>query len=286
MNNPKNVYCDCDELMEKILSVHPSSEGLFPHELMMILTISWGSTTTDVNGWSGYWGWVYCVKQPKELLLSLIERGFIRECSNEELFIYAKTRDFQKALKIKGIKSGNTREKVLEVAKQNLTADELFSLLGFHYYILTDEGKKVCPIGEGSFAYPSWDTEVNLDIPKLKKNQIKKRGLIGEDFSGYDLYIDSLTLDSKLYLSGTKSEVDRLRTKCFNKPPLLKVYVDNDFLCQGEGINTYRVLRHSNKLLLGIADAAYRIDYEVYDLSSRAFLCRLNLSFLYFHQYN
>lgn len=253
MNDPTKVYCDNDELLQHILSVHPSKEGLFPHELGMLLYISWGTTTTKEQKWLGVWKYTYCVESPQELLLSLIDRGYVKECSNEELFDCVKMKDIQRILVSRSVKPGNNKEKATELLKQAVTGKELFESLGFRYYVLTADGKRAVlnNLGENAHTYPDWNPEINKKNPKILAEQVTNLMRTGDETNAYDLFIDSSPLNSRLYLLNTKIAIKQERVVRFDSPARLRIMFDNELVFDGKGIDTYQVLNIPKLLLIG-----------------------------------
>ena len=269
MSDPTKVYCDNEELKKMILCVHPSKEGLFPHELSMLLYVSWGTMSTNKEQkWSGLWKYDYYVDQPQELFKSLIERGFIKESSDDELFDCVKMHDIQKVLKNHGIKPGNQKEHAKELLKQTVTGAELHNELGFRYYMLTETGKEAVDnnLGIDMPGYPGWDPDINNKYPALKADQIIKRGRLIENQKGYDLYIDSETMKYKYYYADTQSELQYYRVVELPKPADLHVYVDNKAFCVVNQVNTFQVLCESKMLLVGNIVDKKTVDCTAYDV--------------------
>lgn len=136
------VYCDNDTLKEKILKTHPSTDGLYPHEIAMLIYTSYGTFTTKQRKYSGVWKYQYYVENPEALFFSLIFRGFIRECNNTELIAQLKIREIQQILKMRGIKAPKEKHDAASIVQNIVSGDEVFNLLGYRYYILTASGKK------------------------------------------------------------------------------------------------------------------------------------------------
>ena len=99
MTNPYDVYCDNNELREHIAQIHPSSEGLFPHEIAMLLYVSFGNYTTITRKYTGIWRFTYYVSFPDNLLESLKLRGFVRECTDDEMVDHLKMEEIRSILK-------------------------------------------------------------------------------------------------------------------------------------------------------------------------------------------
>lgn len=268
MSDPTKVYCDNDELLRHILSVHPSREGLFPHELGMLLYISWGTTTTQSQKWPGVWKYTYHVDSPQKLLLSLIERGFIKECSNEELIHCIKMKDIQRILTERGIKPGSNKEKAAILLKQAVTGKELFDSLGFRYYVLTEAGKHavLSNLGENAQEYPGWNPAINTNIPKVLAKQVNILGQTSYESGGYDLYIDSSPINSRLYLMNTSSTIQQRRVMFFDKPARLRISLDNELVFDREEIDTYQILEVPKLLLVGKKNECKTIKCRAFSL--------------------
>ena len=62
-------------LASRIKNAFPSSNGLYPHEILMLDYAS--SYKTSGNSFQNFWKWNYSVLDPQRILDSLFERGFI-----------------------------------------------------------------------------------------------------------------------------------------------------------------------------------------------------------------
>ena len=62
-------------LASRIKNAFPSSNGLYPHEILMLDYAS--SYKTSGNSFQNFWKWNYSVLAPQSVLDSLFERGFI-----------------------------------------------------------------------------------------------------------------------------------------------------------------------------------------------------------------
>lgn len=283
MSDPSKVYCDNEELLLKILSEYPTPDGLFSHEISMLIKIDYMTATTKIKDWAKEWYGIENVRSTGDLLKSLIERGFVKECSNEELFYCVKMKDIQAALKMKGIKPGNKKDQALDLLIQAYTADQLYEALGFHYYILTDAGRKAVKYyweyhPEQQSAY----SEESPKSEKLRPDQIQMHIVPRYSPIGYELYIRSSKSvgqekDDQPLSYTIESLVDE-RTGYKNRhlweegvlngPLHLKVYIDEVPIYESNDVVYYRLLSLSNLLLVGLGKDFDNIHCLALDLSS------------------
>ena len=278
MSNPCDVYCDNDILKSKILSVSPSSEGLFPHEIAMLLYVSWGQYTTKKKTFSGVWYYQYYVKHASRLLDSLIERGYVRECEDEELADCIGMKDIQSILKNHGVKPGNVREKSVSTLKELLTGAEIYKECGYRPYVLTEAGEEALDnqrIAEGKHLELWRRFRQDKSIERLKPEQVKIVDIEPEVASSiYELNINTKNELSILRMMTNPpviivDETDTSRTHNVYKPVTIKVLFDGCLIAEEEGFNTYQILHASQKLLLGKSLDARSILCKCYDIRNK-----------------
>lgn len=66
-------------LDKRLSNACPSKNGLYPHEILMLDQAD--TYRTDTNNFQNFWKWECSVLEPRKVLDSLIDRGFIC-CSN------------------------------------------------------------------------------------------------------------------------------------------------------------------------------------------------------------
>ena len=137
-----DVYCDSEQTLERVIQIHPSTEGLYPHEIAMLFFVRFGSYTTEKRHYSGVWKYQFGVMYPDALLFSLVSRGYVRECTKSELPDYMKIDVLRRILKTKSIKPGKNKQEAIQKVRENFSEDEYVELCGFNYFVLTEKGKE------------------------------------------------------------------------------------------------------------------------------------------------
>jgi len=275
MTDPTKVYCDNDELLQHIVSVHPSHAGLYPHEIAMLLYVSWGSFTTDRKKYSGTWKYSYFVEYPEELLKSLIQRGYVRESNSDEIIDCLRMKEIRDVLKKRGIKSGNTYEKCLEILKANMTTTEVYEECGFRYYVLTESGKKALDeqkIDQNDYAN-LWNAFIqDVNQPKLLTDQVTLIGKTTGETPVYELYIDSNNNTSRCILMVTNPvTIKTWRITEFPATSIVRIFIDGVLLAKEMEVDSYQILDISRKLIVGKNINNAHVLCRSYDLDSKNF---------------
>ena len=78
--------------MNYIIDAKPSESGLYLHEIIMISYSSFSSFKTVDTQFPSIFRYQLCVEEPNSLLESLMERGYIRICTEDELLDILKKR--------------------------------------------------------------------------------------------------------------------------------------------------------------------------------------------------
>lgn len=277
-----DVYCDNEELRDIILLHKPVAGPLFSHEVAMLSIVEEGRYTTEnlklrQSGWH--------VAHPELLLLSLVSRGYVKECSDEEFLDLCKMPELRRLLKEKGIKPGSSKENALKRVKANFTESEAVSILGFRYYVLSKKGKellndyrtKVAESGVETSLFSHWDIPKNIpeDILADCKNIIASRRDMCEisivDVSAYDLVIHTPLYEGELILSSHPQFSKLKMTSDFYRPHEFLQKVNVNVICNEatiplEGITLIALLSNSRKLIYGTQANNGMVDCTCIDL--------------------
>ena len=90
----------------------PDSFGLYPHELLML---SYAPTfTTDHTDFQQFWWWQYGVQDPRELLASLTERGFVEVGGPEQAVARQTAASLKDLLRAHGLKLSGNKAEIVE----------------------------------------------------------------------------------------------------------------------------------------------------------------------------
>ena len=260
------VYCDNDTLKERILKTHPSTDGLYPHEIAMLIYTSYGTFTTKQRNYSGVWKFLYYVENPEALFFSLVSRGFIRECEDSELIDHLKMREIQRILKMRGMKVPKEKHDAISIVQSFLSGDEIFKILGYRYYILTATGRKAVERQTNIVNNPNraWD----LFIWDSSKPLINEAEFVSYNAANYNLFIDNQSLKGHLFASGCTHEEMLYRINDFSSPKNLSVYLNQKKVLYFENIDTFQLLSTSKKLIIGSFLEADKVKCTCYDLSN------------------
>ena len=238
------VYCDSRRTLKRLLTSYPSSEGLYSHELAMLVYVSYGNFTTKECHYSRVFESIYGVVFPDALLFSLVSRGYVRVCEKSELLEHMKIDVLRRILKTKSIKPGQTKEGAIQKVRDNFTEDEYVELCGFYYYILSEKGKQVLANQPEGFNFTLDETK-----PLLKRNQIQLR-----TNSNYELYFSSQGNSFEVY---TKNEHVKLKfdqKNWFIDEVSIEIYIDNNLTYCFERINFLALLTTQASIIVGRVD--------------------------------
>ena len=118
----------------------PSKNGLFPHELMMLNYAN--SYNTNSNSFQSFWEYQYYVEDPKELLNSLEERGFIKIGDIKNTLENKKLSIIKEDLKKYGLKVSGKKAELIDLLLGNGNLKELEAKYSERYYQLTKLGEE------------------------------------------------------------------------------------------------------------------------------------------------
>ena len=233
------VYCDSEHTKELILKTHPTTEGLFPHEIAMLVYTAFGQYTTAERKYSGPWYYQLGVENPDALFLSLVSRGYIRKCEDNELAEKLKMQEMRRILALKNIKSGNSRQVALQRLKENFTTEEICSACPFRYYILSDKGKEAVKNQPKELdCARAWEIVIQDESkPFLQSDQI-----VVQLKKDYNLSIDTVSYKGKLYVD--ENEKPSVVPIChdFSRDTNLRVLVDSKELLRVERVRRIYLL--------------------------------------------
>ena len=127
-------------LASRIKNAFPSSNGLYPHEILMLDYAS--SYKTSGNSFQNFWKWNYSVLAPQSVLDSLFERGFIcrgNAASALKRFVVA---DLKALLTQKGAKASGKKEELISRILETYSTEELEETIPDRNYALTELGEQ------------------------------------------------------------------------------------------------------------------------------------------------
>lgn len=285
--NPYDVYCDNSELQDHIAQIHPSREGLFPHEIAMLLYVSFGNYTTIARKYTGIWRYTYYVYSPDGLLESLIKRGFVRECTDDEMIDHLNMQEIRSILKKHNLKPGNTKEQGRSTIRTMLTGTEVVNEYGYRYLVLTENGREALDnqdIVAGEHAELWYTFCQDTSIPKVEIDRIKVVGEIKDSVPLYELYIDTIKCTSELYLTTTqKLRLNETRVVDFDIPSRVNIMVNGEQFIYPYVLDTYQILFGTRKIIIGNKINDREVRCKCYDLDSLHLYSQETLSAEIYH---
>lgn len=124
---------------KELASLKPNKAGLYPHE---ILAIEYAPQMwLDEDQYKSFWWFQYGVKDVKNLLDSLMSRGFIKEGSLYESLQAYNFNDLRRNAKEVGVKAGGSRADIIKRLFENVPIDQLETVFPRRSYAVTEKGK-------------------------------------------------------------------------------------------------------------------------------------------------
>ena len=127
---------------ERKKTTFPSKNGLFIGEIMLLEYCNSGTYPKPQNGYPGFWWFKYGIRDIGHALESLEKRGFIRWGTKLELLNSLKVNELKSIASTLNLKSSQSKEKLIEDIKNNVTEEKLPSTYFSKKYVLTELGKK------------------------------------------------------------------------------------------------------------------------------------------------
>lgn len=211
-NKAKAVYCDNEELKKYILDAKPSSNGLYPHEIVMINRAKIGQLKTVNTKFPSLFRYQYSVQYPSLLLKSLIERGYIKESTSSELLKNINSDELRNLMKNKNLKckGASSKDSMRAVISENYSLNEISEVLKFSLYLPTLLGEQ--ELEQNNYLikneYDAWNLNCGYDKNKyILPTEIK---II--DLSSQELFISQNDFICKIGEEAIKGWVHHLVT--------------------------------------------------------------------------
>ena len=129
---------DIPSLSSRIQKAIPSAAGLYPHE---ILILNYAESYTDgQNEFQKFWLYDYSVDTPKQVLDSLLNRGFLCKGGISRSLSALKVPELKKMLTEKDEKTSGKKAELVERIMAVYTQNELETMFPNRYYQLTEAG--------------------------------------------------------------------------------------------------------------------------------------------------
>lgn len=286
---PQNVYCD-NETLRKIIQINqPIIDGLYAHEVVMLNNVSRGRYNTVSPNFAGLWDYYWHVKHPMLLIRSLVARGYVEECTDDDFLGHCGTLELRQLLKTKGIKHGPTKIEIKNAAKENVSGAEAVAVLGFRYFVLSEKGKNIL----ASFPKGYADQNPSSDIAKTWKlpdngdiavysigHDVKRRlledGIDPREVLTFDFEIVEPSFKGNLYLilQGSRQKVDMDTFHyIFQFPQPVDVNVCfREWRIQLKDVSYLFILSNLKRLIFGTQAIDDRVDCTCFDLFTKKIL--------------
>ena len=244
--------------------------------------VSWGKYSTKNRSFSSEWYFQYHVKPADKLLDSLVKRGLVRESNDDELADCLGLKEIQTILKRHNEKPGNEREQSKKKLRELLSGAEIYKECGYRYYVLTEFGEEALEnqrIAEGKHLELWKRFRPDKSAEKLRPEQItmvEDKPSSVKSSSQYELYIDTKTETSRLYMMSDPPELlidenNRSRIHGIFRSMAVKVFFDSCLIANVENVDSYQIL-HAPRLLILAQNIEKNVLCRCYDFESRSLI--------------
>ncbi|GEM_PF-3594460 len=243
-----DVYCDNEQLKKYILDAKLSKNGLYPHELVMLFYAKIGQFTTANTVFAGLFSYQFKVEQPGLMLQSLINRGYIRNCSPEELPDYLKTAKMRELLKSKNIKCKSSREELAKAIRENFAPEEVVNACGYFYYIPTDKGITELLNNEyiAQDPYKGWELNHGYE----NKHFLQPTDIHIVDTSKREILVTKNPCSFSIGIHSTGYEIIKSWVQDYPSNTHITVVEDGHILCKDVIANRIYFMRNIRKMVL------------------------------------
>jgi len=137
----KVVNSDDHTLLDDlIVSAFPSSNGLYPHEILML---SYAHTYKTLgNTFQSFWKYQYSVHAPQDILTSLYNSGFIEIGDLRLVLNKLKVSELKDLLNENGQKTTGKKDELIERIIATCDKQQLEETYNERYYVLTNKGQE------------------------------------------------------------------------------------------------------------------------------------------------
>lgn len=123
---------------ERVTSLSADRHGLYPHELLMLVYAH--TYTTDTRDFQQFWWYRYGVRNPRALLVSLTERGFLRIGGTESAVAAQTGSTLKSLLREHGLKVSGKKADLVERVLASVPPSTLDDAFPQRFYEPTDIG--------------------------------------------------------------------------------------------------------------------------------------------------
>lgn len=130
---------DIIPLKQRLNKAFKSSNGLYPHEILMLSYAT--SFKERDNIFQSFWKWNYSVLDPQAVLNSLFQRGFINRSDIKTTLCKLRACDLKELLAEKNLKVSGKKMELVERVLSNFDSEELEKCFTNRYFTLTALGE-------------------------------------------------------------------------------------------------------------------------------------------------
>ena len=134
----RQKYDEIQQIKELQRNSFPSKNGLRPHEILMLYYAP--SYSVNETSFPQFWYYEYAIDNPRKVLDSLNNRGFIRKASAKESIGALTVDNLKYMLKSSGIKPIGKKEALIQLVQANIDEQVLESEIQNRKYALTQLG--------------------------------------------------------------------------------------------------------------------------------------------------
>ena len=140
IEDPSEITARNSTLKQYIKNGHPSKNGLYPHEILM-LSYAASYYTDAINNYQAFWFYGYDVTNPTGLLLSLSQRGFIEQGDTKSAIMNSTAAEVKDILKKFNLKRTGKKEDLVERLIDRVSISDLDEFFPDKKYKLTQKGQ-------------------------------------------------------------------------------------------------------------------------------------------------
>ena len=286
------TYCDNEDLMNQILQQQPSNEGLYEHELAILIpAYQLGATTKGFFG-EGYMCLHYLIEQPQSLAMSMVERGYLRLSTDEELIDLLRYRELKPILKKHNVKPGTSTDTARKKAKEYLSLSDVLEEIDYKFYLLTDKGLSALQSNADIILFENGHSSIELNVRHdIQHDSINRDDLTSQiDLHTSCPYYIRYNWESKYpELSYLNSGWTPFYNKSFDSARTIFITKDGSSIEKIYNVKIVRILPTIHVLIIG-CDEGQNGNYIWYaysfnDMSFLPFYSVLPSDMVYLHHY-
>ncbi len=148
-------------------SCYPSSNGLYPDEIMLLSYAP--KYMTANNKFPAFWATNYGISNPQRALQQLCAKGFIRIATAEESLNALKATKLKELLEGLGLPSSGNKKALIARLTENATETALNKIITERYYVLTPLGEQELKFNEYVVYMHKHSSSLGISVWELNK---------------------------------------------------------------------------------------------------------------------